>query len=86
MFIRTVDEIEYRTQMYWNVSQCWHGQCTKPLKTSTALAVCSDAQQYLNPARPLTPLFAKLQHQIVMGGRKKTPKRLTPNNILQLKA
>lgn len=81
--MRTVDELEIRTMMFWNISRAFFQRQDPCPTTATALRVCSDAITHLNPQRPIASRFKALNHAIIMGRGKKRKTPKFPNNILK---
>lgn len=79
----TADELQVRTQIFWEVSKSFNAQSKHDLSTATAITICSESLDHIAPTRPLARRFANLERQIIVGrSRKKKPQ--PTNNVRQL--
>lgn len=88
MLFRMVDELEFRTQVYWEIALCVRGRSKRKQLPTThiAIAVMRDVEDKLSPHRPLHPLVKQLGKDIITGGKRKKPTTPPPNNVRKLRA
>lgn len=84
--MRPAEELEVRTNLYWDLSHHLHGpkSLKKAPSTALALAACREIIRHLGPHHPLLRKILQVQETIIMGGTKK--KKTSPrNNVLRLR-
>lgn len=65
--LRLSDELEQKTQQYWNISRFWNRGKGKQITTGDALVVCSDVMYSTNSTRPIAHAMETLREEIIIG-------------------
>lgn len=77
-------ELEEKTQAYWNTSKVFFAGVGVPMTMSEAIEQCNRTAEVLGPHRPLKYRVWLLQDKLIQGRGKRRKTSSVPNNVRYL--